>query len=254
MRVALAQLNPTVGDVRGNVRALKGVLEHAAAGRAQLVVCPELYLVGYPPKDLLERGWFVERAIEGLRGVCDLSRAFPRMGILVGCPVRSERGRRSLRNAAVLIRDGEILAERYKALLPSYDVFDEERYFEASPRAQIVDFDGERLGIHICEDAWADSELWDGQCPYDRDPVHELVSDGATVLVNISASPFNVGKEGVRQRLVSGHARRHGVPFVYVWNDPRFPWMRYGSIPVFGASWNQWSGRQYARRVGVTLW
>ncbi|MBC7235328.1 MAG: NAD+ synthase [Chloroflexi bacterium] len=216
MRIGVAQLNPTVGDIRGNVAKMEQALVQIAADGADLAVFPELYLVGYPPKDLLERHWFIAQVQEGLRQVQELSRRWPDMGILVGVPMPDEQHQPRLRNTAVLVQGGAIIAQRYKALLPTYDVFDEARYFEPAREFQVVEFGGERLGIHICEDAWADSELWDGPSPYDCDPVRALAERGATLFINISASPFSVGKERVRFGLISRHVQRHGVPFLYV--------------------------------------
>ena len=217
MRVTIAQINPTVGDLQGNVRRLQETLQTCCAEMPDLVVFPELYLTGYPPKDLLERAWFITRVQGAVDRVRQISRDYPKTGILFGAPLpNGEKSGRALRNAALLVHNGEIVASRTKMLLPTYDVFDEARYFEPAAAVQVVPFKGERLGIHICEDAWTDPALWDRRYVYDRDPVQMLVAQGATALINISSSPFNVGKERVRYRLVRGHAMRYGIPFRYV--------------------------------------
>ncbi|MGI5915498.1 MAG: NAD+ synthase [Anaerolineae bacterium] len=217
MRVTIAQINPTVGDLQGNVRRLQETLQTCCAEMPDLVVFPELYLTGYPPKDLLERAWFITRVQGAVDRVRQISRDYPKTGILFGAPLpNGEKSGRALRNAALLVHNGEIVASRTKMLLPTYDVFDEARYFEPAAAVQVVPFKGERLGIHICEDAWTDPALWDRRYVYDRDPVQMLVAQGATALINISSSPFNVGKERVRYRLVRGHAMRYGIPFLYV--------------------------------------
>ena len=224
VKIGVAQLNPIVGDIEGNVARIEQVVPELVSQGAQLVVLPELYLVGYPPKDLLERHWFLDRVQQGLEEVLALSRRSPQAGILFGAPLRVASDSigaciyngKGLSNAAVLVQDGKIVAVRRKGLLPTYDVFDEARYFDPETEFSVVEFGGERLGIHICEDAWADSELWNGSSPYDCDPVAALAAQGATVLMNISASPFHVGKERTRFALISRHARRYGVPFLYV--------------------------------------
>jgi len=217
MRVAVAQYDPTVGDVRSQTHRVIDTVARVAGDGVDLVVFPEMYLVGYPPKDLLERRWFlaqVESAIEELR---DASSGFPDTGILVGAPLPNGAAPgKDLINAAVLLHHGQVVAVRAKSLLPTYDVFDEERYFAPSRHAEVVPFKGRRLGISICEDAWNDPTLWPSRTRYDYDPIEALAAEGVTLFVNISASPYSRGKESVRHGLISGHARRHGIPFLYV--------------------------------------
>jgi NAD+ synthase (glutamine-hydrolysing) len=216
MRIVLAQLNPVVGDVPGNVQRVEQALAHARALKPGLVVFPELMLTGYPPRDLLARNWLIDRVEAGLVEVGRISAQYPEVGIVVGAPVRSSRNLgKGLFNAAILLAGGRELLRQAKTLLPTYDVFDETRYFDPADRVRLVEFGGERIGMSVCEDAWNSPEMWE-RTLYDRDPVAELASAGATVLINISASPFAVGKEAVRKRLVAGHASRHGLPFVFV--------------------------------------
>lgn len=216
MKVTVAQANPVVGDIPGNVARLEKTLAQCPSD-ADLIVFPELYLVGYPPKDLLERDWFLAQVQEGLEAVRAISARHPRTGILLGAPLphRADHGK-GLYNAAILFVGGQRAATRYKSLLPTYDVFDEERYFDHSPEMQVTPFKGERLGLHICEDAWSDPALWSRRNRYDVNPVAALAAQGATLFINISASPFNVGKERLRHQLISQHARRYGAPFLYV--------------------------------------
>jgi NAD+ synthase (glutamine-hydrolysing) len=217
MRVTAAQLNPVVGDLQGNVRRLQHTMESSRADSPDLVVFPELYITGYPPKDLLDRGWFITRVQGAIDRVRQISRDYPQTGILLGAPLpNGDASGRGLRNAALLIQNGEIVATRNKMLLPTYDVFDEARYFEPATDVEVVLFKGETLGIHICEDAWTDPTLWSQRYTYGCDPVQMLVAQGATLLINISSSPFSVGKEKIRHRLVRGHAMRYGIPFLYV--------------------------------------
>jgi NAD+ synthase (glutamine-hydrolysing) len=218
MRITIAQLNPTVGDVDGNLdRLIRTLAACRERGGADLVVFSEMFVSGYPPKDLVERDWFIHDVLDGIERIRAVSREYGQTGILFGAPVPTGRPNgKGLYNAAILVTNGEIVAQRYKALLPTYDVFDEGRYFDATTRVEPVRFRGESLGIHICEDAWMDAEMWPKRPPYDTDPVTELARQGATLLINLSASPFSVGKERTRFDLISGHARRHGVPFLYV--------------------------------------
>ncbi|MEO0079006.1 MAG: NAD+ synthase [candidate division WOR-3 bacterium] len=216
MKIALAQLNPVVGDLAGNVAKVQETLTRVASDRPDLVVFPELFLVGYPPRDLISRHWFVEKVEAALAQVVELSQQFPDTGIVVGTVVRNHSvSGKGQDNTALLIAGGRELHRQAKTLLPTYDVFDEARYFDPASRSHTVEFKGERLGLTVCEDAWNVPELL-GRQPYDRDPVAELAGQGATLLINISASPFTMGKEELRYRLLSDHCRRHGLPMVFV--------------------------------------
>jgi len=216
MRLAVAQLNPTVGDFGGNLARIEETLERLSAESLDLVVFPEMFLTGYPPQDLLEKDWFAKRAEESLAALLQLSERYPKIGVLVGSISRSDRDHgKGLHNSAFLVAAGEVVFEQHKILLPTYDVFDEARYFDRGTGVALTDFAGERLGVSICEDAWTDPALWDVPA-YDSDPVAEAASAGATLLINLSASPFTVGKDDTRYRLFSGHAKKHGLPFVLV--------------------------------------
>lgn len=217
MRITLAQLNPTVGDITGNLARIAETLERTRAERPDLVIFPELFLVGYPPRDLLERAWFIRKVKAAVERVCALSLEYPETAILFGAPVETGLPNgKGLYNAAVLVTEGRIAATHAKTLLPTYDVFDELRYFDPAPAVQVTPCAGEQLGVHVCEDAWTDPALWSARSLYAIDPVALLGAQGASVLVNISASPFHVGKEEIRYQLMSQHARTHGAPFVYV--------------------------------------
>ncbi len=215
MKVALAQLNPTVGDLSGNVKKISEALARLSPD-TDLVIFPELYITGYPPRDLLERPAFIERTQAALQEVAALSARHPHLGLIVGAPRPTGKARgKGLYNSAVLFYQGRDIFRRDKSLLPTYDVFDETRYFDRAVTVDAAFFKGETLGISICEDAWCQEENW-CQRLYDFDPVAILAAKGATVLINISASPYQVGKEEVRYHLMRRHARKYGTPFVYV--------------------------------------
>ncbi|HEX2486550.1 MAG TPA: NAD+ synthase [Myxococcota bacterium] len=209
MRVALAQINPTVGDLRGNRGRVEEAARKAEAAGARLVVFPELVLTGYPPMDLLERDGFVRDQLRELEALGAASRG---IAIALGAvlPV-TPRGSKHLANAAVLLRGGARVAEQAKTLLPTYDVFDENRYFvpAAERRVAPAGEDVPALGLTVCEDAWTEV------MGYEVDPTGELARQGAALCVNVSASPFHVGKAAQRREMVSALAARHGVPVLF---------------------------------------
>ncbi|MFO8080496.1 MAG: NAD+ synthase [Armatimonadota bacterium] len=216
MKISIAQLNPLVGDIAGNAERLVEVVRRCHAEGTDLVVFPELYLVGYPPRDLLEKRWFIDDVEAAIADLARASSEFAGTGVLFGAPTRTgERVGAGLLNSAVLIEGGEVVAIRHKSLLPTYDVFDEHRYFDPAAEIAPVAFKDEMLGISVCEDAWNAPELWPDQRLYQREPVAELATQGATVMINLSASPFYAGKDRVRYELIAGHAAAHRTPFVY---------------------------------------
>jgi NAD+ synthase (glutamine-hydrolysing) len=215
MKITLAQLNPVVGDVSGNLKKVASTLEQVQQ-TSDLVVFSELFLTGYPPRDLLEKPALIARVQEAVNDLASLSTRYPDTGILVGAPLPTGRDTgKGLCNCAVLIHQGQVLLRQGKSLLPTYDVFDETRHFDPAATVEVVPFKGEILGVSICEDAWYDPELWFRRL-YLLDPIKIQIERGATVLINISASPFQVGKEALRHRLLQPHARNHKVPLVYV--------------------------------------
>jgi NAD+ synthase (glutamine-hydrolysing) len=216
MKVTMAQMNPTVGDVNGNLALVEDVLRRCAKQKPDLVVFPELFLVGYPPRDLLDRADFVQHCQEAVQRLQEISGEYPETGILVGTvtPTRRAAGH-GLYNSALLIHRGSILFRQHKSLLPTYDVFDESRYFDPAPEVETIPFRGQVLGISICEDAWNDPEFWPRRS-YPLDPIEILARRKATVLINIAASPFISGKEQVRFRLIRSHSRKYEMPFVLV--------------------------------------
>lgn len=215
MKLILAQLNPVVGDIEGNLQRVLTTCRKWH-GQADLVIFSELFLTGYPPRDLLAEPWFIANTQAAIDRLASASAEFPATGILFGAPVRAELPTGlGLYNAAILVHNGKQIFTQFKSLLPTYDVFDEARYFDAATQVRTFSFKGTVLGISICEDAWNDPELWQKRM-YRIDPVEELVKQGAELLVNISASPFYLGKESIRHRLIQNHAQKHGVPFAFV--------------------------------------
>jgi NAD+ synthase (glutamine-hydrolysing) len=217
MKVTMAQLDPIVGDIDGNKSKIIKTLSQCGEGGSDLVIFPELFLSGYPPQDLLERPWFIEKSQRAVQELRQVSERYPNIGLLFGAPRPTGKGvGKRLHNSALLIQQGRILIEQPKSLLPTYDVFDERRYFDPATEIKTLAFKRETLGISICEDAWNDPELWPQGRLYAFDPIEALAKKGATLFINISASPFYVGKEDIRFRLIRNHARKHGRPFVFV--------------------------------------
>ena len=212
MIIALAQLNPTVGDLDGNRQNIVAHAHRAADRGADLVVFPELAVTGYPPQDLLEHPHFIEAVQQTTeRIIADLPSG---VGVIFGTPVPNgtSTGNR-LFNAALLVENGAVQAEVHKTLLPTYDIFDEHRYFEAAASRRVVEWRGVRLGLHICEDMWNVDEQAVHRL-YECDPVDELAAQGIDLFINISASPFSIGKPGVRDRLVNNICAEHERPFL----------------------------------------
>jgi NAD+ synthase/NAD+ synthase (glutamine-hydrolysing) len=214
MKIALLQIDPTVGDLHGNRRLIADAVQKAGRLGADLAVTPELALVGYLPRDLLLSEGFVRRSWTVLDELAhELTRSPP---VLVGLPEPNPADEgRPLFNTAALVREGRVDRRFRKALLPTYDVFDEDRYFEPFRGPQLLDLAGCRLGISICEDVWNDRDFWKRR-RYHHDPIEELVQAGAQAIVNLSASPFSVGKHRLREQMLGSMARKHRVPVLYV--------------------------------------
>jgi NAD+ synthase (glutamine-hydrolysing) len=216
MKLTLAQLNPIVGDIEGNVSRLQKVVKQASSEDSDLAIFPELYLCGYPPRDLLDYDSFINDLDKEVNEIIRFSASLPQIGILFGTPRRAaNRGGKGLVNSAVLVCGGKLLAQVDKCLLPTYDVYDEARYFDPAHDLSPIAFKNEVLGISICEDTWNDPEMWDRPI-YNFDPVEALGKKGATIFINISASPFDLRKIGIRFRLSQRYAKRFGLPYIMV--------------------------------------
>jgi NAD+ synthase/NAD+ synthase (glutamine-hydrolysing) len=213
MKIALAQFNPTVGDFEGNAARILSLAAQAKQRGAELAVFSELCICGYLPLDLLERPAFIDRNLETLREVAE---QMP-LPAIVGYAGRIDPGRvgKSIANKAVLISEGRVVFEQSKMLLPTYDVFDESRYFQPGDKHYVYGLGREQLGITVCEDAWNDKTFW-AKPLYSRDPVTELVAQGTSVLINISASPYTIDKRSLRHEMLRSIALRHNRPVIYV--------------------------------------
>lgn len=217
MKIALAQINPTIGALAANAEKIAAVAQQAAAAGAELVIFPEMAIGGYPPRDLVEKTDFVAASRSWLEWA---SRQAPSTAILCGCatPAAAETGK-SVHNSALVLKNGELLFQQSKMLLPTYDVFDESRNFAPAERQRVWEWGGLRLAITICEDAWNDKHFWPQRHMrrlYAQDPVADQLRQGADLLINISASPYSHGKMGVREEMLGAIAREYQVPVLLV--------------------------------------
>ena len=211
MNIGFAQINSTVGDFVGNRELILQTYSDLVAQGADLVITPELALIGYPPQDLLFVGDFVKKNYEELHRLQEQVGAVP---LIVGCVDRHEAAQgKSLFNAAAVLRQGSPIEMAHKRLLPNYDVFDESRYFEPGKSPCIVEIQGQKIGITICEDLWSADFL--PEPLYSCDPLQELIEAGARLIVNLSASPFHLGKNLQREKMLRAQAKRSALPIAY---------------------------------------
>ncbi|MBI3418347.1 MAG: NAD+ synthase [Verrucomicrobia bacterium] len=212
MKLALAQLNTTVGDIVGNEARILTAYQRAVREGGELVICPELAITGYPPRDLLLRESFVAQNLAALER---LAAATGRTGLLVGYVGRNTtRPGRALTNSAALLQNGKVLTTRAKTLLPTYDVFDEDRYFEPATENSPVEFNGRKIGVTICEDIWNDEDFW-RERRYRRNPAMDLIAAGAQIIFNLSASPWHLGKNQTRFQMLASLAHKAHRPVIY---------------------------------------
>lgn len=211
MKIAIAQYNPIIGDLKGNVSKTIKYIEQAKAKNCDLVVFPELSLTGYPPRDLLLRDVFLKACDKALSEILPYTKG---IGIIVGTVIEDTKGFK-LYNSALLIEDGKITGRVDKSLLPNYDVFEEARYFTPSKEVKCLEFRGMRLGVSICEDIWNDKDIF-GHQRYSRIILDELYEDEPDLFINLSASPYHYGKHAIRREMISHYTRKYGIPFVYV--------------------------------------
>jgi NAD+ synthase (glutamine-hydrolysing) len=210
MKIGFAQINPTVGDLKGNCELILGAYERLAAAGAELVLTPELAITGYPPQDLVFKSRFVP---ENLAVLEKLHARVESAALLVGFVDRNEGRGKPFHNAAALLERGKPIRKAYKCLLPTYDVFDEDRYFEPSSRIEPFEFNGKKIGVTICEDIWTDDYL--PRPLYDVEPIRSLVEQGAEIILNLSASPFRLGAPACRLEMIKEQARAYQRPICY---------------------------------------
>src|SRR5438270_7410350 len=210
MKIGFAQINPTVGDLRGNFEKIAGAYDQLARAGADIVIAPELAVTGYPPKDLVFKSRFVP---ENLAVLDELQKRLSKPALLVGFVDRNEGRGKPFHNAAALLEAGKPMRKAHKSLLPTYDVFDEDRYFEPASRVEPFDVHGLRIGVTICEDIWTEHYL--PRPFYDVEPVRSLIDQGADIIVNLSASPFSLHKPAVRREMVGALARAYQRPICY---------------------------------------
>ncbi|GKS75439.1 NAD+ synthase [Acidovorax sp. SUPP950] len=212
LRITLAQLNLTVGDIEGNVERMIAAAQEAAAAQSELVVFSELSLCGYYPGDLLEEPAFLERLDAGLARLCEASAGLPALHWVVGMPVRTPGPGKRLLNALRVLRAGEVRLSYAKQLLPTYNVFDERRHFEPGPDvAKVLRIGTSQVGFIVCEDGWNDSGA-----DYQTNPFQRMADAAPDLVVSINASPSHIGKRELRHQVFGDAARRHGLPIVYV--------------------------------------
>ena len=215
MKIALAQIDPTVGDFTGNLAKIQSMSERAAASGARLVVFSELAICGYPPADFLEKPSYLARCEQAIDELAAATSSLP-VAVLVGVALPAPAGvGKPAVNAAILIDKGKVVLEQHKRLLPFYDVFDEQRYFAAAAHQKVVELDGLRLAISICEDAWNDKNFWPSRL-YTVDPMEELMRQQPEIHINLSSSPFWHGKRALRRQMLEAIAQRDGIPVVLV--------------------------------------
>jgi NAD+ synthetase len=210
MKIGYAQINPTVGDLKGNFEKIAAAYERLARAGAELIITPELAITGYPPQDLVFKSRFVPQNLEVLE---QLHALVGEAALLVGFVDRNEGRGKPFHNAAALLQRGQPIQKKHKSLLPTYDVFDEDRYFEPECDIAPLTFKGRKIGVTICEDIWTERYL--ARPYYDLEPVRSLVEQGAELIVNLSASPFNLGKPAVRREMVGELAKTYRVPIFY---------------------------------------
>ncbi|EEF62034.1 NAD+ synthase [Pedosphaera parvula] len=212
MKVALAQINTTVGDLAGNEAKILAGYQRAVEAGVDLVMFPELTITGYPPRDLLHKKRFIAENLEVLNRLAAVS---GKVGMLVGYVTENKtRPGKELSNCVALLQNGKIVESRIKTLLPTYDVFDEDRYFEPANENQPVEFNGTKLGLTICEDIWNDEDFWPER-RYRHNPPMELAGAGAGILFNVSASPWSLGKEETRYNMLRSMAIKSKRPVVF---------------------------------------
>ncbi|MEM8675346.1 MAG: NAD+ synthase [Cyanobacteria bacterium P01_G01_bin.67] len=216
MKIAIAQLNPTIGDIKNNAQQIVAAADNAAKQNIRLLLTPELSLCGYPPRDLLLYPGFVELMSQELQAIA--TKLPDNIAVLIGTvetnPHAHSKGQKPLYNSMALLDGGEVKQIFHKRLLPTYDVFDEDRYFEPGYEANYFTLDEIKIGVSICEDLWNDEQFW-GKRSYQVNPIEELAQLGVDLIVNLSASPYTVGKQKLREAMLNHAAISYHKPIIY---------------------------------------
>lgn len=225
MKIAIAQLNPTIGNLTQNAQKILDAAEKAVQQEATLLLTPELSLCGYPPRDHLLNPSFIHTMSQQLETLA--KQLPPQLSVLVGLatvnPHAAEKGEKPLHNSIALLEEGQVISYFHKRLLPTYDVFDEVRYFEPGKQSncfviKIREADEKMIpvsiGVTICEDLWNDEKFW-GKRHYEHNPLEDLASHGVDLIVNLSASPYTAGKQKLREEMLSHSAAHYGIPIIY---------------------------------------
>jgi NAD+ synthase (glutamine-hydrolysing) len=213
MKIALCQLNSIIGNLDYNKKQILDGYEKGVKASADLVICPELSLVGYPPRDLVEKSEFRDAVS---KKILEIAKATNEVGLIFGAITEdNDLIGTNIHNSAILCFDGKVQFIQNKSLIPNYDVFDEMRYYEPAKSVDVFDFKGEKLGISICEDIWNDQDYWYRR-RYSQDPIKELINKNASVLINISASPYSYGKRKQRREMLSLVSKKDNIPLAYV--------------------------------------
>ncbi|HEX9252807.1 MAG TPA: NAD+ synthase [Ignavibacteriaceae bacterium] len=213
MKIALCQMDPIIGHLEYNKQKILDGYKKAIESKADLAIFPELSLVGYPPLDLVEKQEFRKAVNEASLEIASITKE---VGLIFGAITEdNDNVGTDIHNSAILCFDGKIQFVQHKTLIPNYDVFDEMRYFDSAESVSVFEFKGEKLGISICEDIWNDADYWYRR-RYRKDPVDDLLKQGITILINISASPYAFGKRCSRQDMLSTLTKKDKIPLAYV--------------------------------------
>jgi NAD+ synthase (glutamine-hydrolysing) len=213
MKIALCQIDPIIGNLEYNKQKILDGYKKAIEAKVDLVIFPELSLVGYPPLDLVEKLEFRKAVNKAAKEIANQTTS---VGLIFGAITEDyDNIGTDIHNSAILCFDGKIQFVQHKTLIPNYDVFDEMRYFDSAESVSIFEFKGEKLGISICEDIWNDADYWYRR-RYHKDPVKELINHGSSILINISASPYSYGKRADRKKMLSVLTKKDKIPLAYV--------------------------------------
>ena len=213
MKILLSQINPFIGDIEGNSKKILDNINNAKKLGADLIIFPEMSLIGYPPLDLLEKKWLIDKNIKFANEIVSQTKG---IGVIFGYVDKNPgKAGKKLFNAAIFAHNGKIIRKYYKQLLPTYDVFDERRYFEPGNKSCIFKFKGQTIALTICEDVWNDKDFWKERI-YEKDPLEEMAQFNPDFIINISASPFTIDKTKIKEEMFKTIVKKYKIPFISV--------------------------------------